>query len=289
MMNTGMFYYAKKVSDYDNIINKETQCFVNLVELLRLLSGVNRNKYIFEDIDHVLLMRYIKHSLIESKIIYIDDIEIDNIGSVCERYVLDLSELDLEKAYLERYDLSMVNLSRTNLRYSTLDLANLRGANLQEADLEGAELGGADLRDAQLQFAHLVSANLPRANLIGAYLVRADLRKADLTDVNLTDAELEQSEWYLSDVKKIFPQLKSAKFTYIIVADCKKKKLYKNELFPDINSPSDSGSSLFLNSELRKSLEKDGIDLLDFCMIDDEIIEVLEEAGLDSDDFDFNE
>lgn len=201
----------------------------------------------------------------------------------------DLSNVVFSSADLTGANLKYANLKRANLREADLREADLEGADLRRADLRRANLEGTDLRRADLseawfQFSKLMYANLSKAMLKNANLIGADLRRANLKDVDLTDAELDRSEWYASDVKKIFQQLKSTKFTYIVVVDCKKKELYKNELFSDINSS--SGSSLFLNSELRKNIEDAGIELLDFVMMDyDEKIKALEAVGLDPFDY----
>lgn len=178
-------------------------------------------------------------------------------------------------------------LKKANLSHAFLSGNIFSGTDFSEANLEGADLSRADLRKVSFQFANLVSANLSKAILVKASLIQADLREADLSGADLRDAELEGSEWYASDVRKIFSQLKATKFIYIVVADRKKKKLYKNELFPGINSQYNSDNSFSWNSKLRQSLEEASIDLLDFMMMDDnEKIEALEDAGLDPFDFD---
>lgn len=165
MMKFGMFYHTKMISNYTNIFAKETQCFKNVIEILRLIFHTSRKNYILEDVDQVLLMRYIKHLLVECRVLYIDNMEIDNEEQACEGFILDLSKMNLEKAYLERCNLSAVDLSETNLKYSIL-----RHANLESAKLEGADLTGADLKNANLDCANLVRANLTEANLEGANL-----------------------------------------------------------------------------------------------------------------------
>ena len=82
MMKMGMFYYMKKSANYVNIFARETQCFNNLIEVLRLIIHANKKQYILEDADQFLLMRYIKHSLIECRILYIGNMEIDNTEQV---------------------------------------------------------------------------------------------------------------------------------------------------------------------------------------------------------------
>ena len=249
MIQDGMTYYTGEC--YKNVITCEMNVFANMLELIHLWD--------------------------EGCSLSLDD-------SFC-RYLI----------YNECFGLNLkgviLRLGKDESKNKMLDLTkavsiprvNLRGADLRDADLEGVDLNRSDLSSARFQFANLVYANLSKAILKNASLIGADLRCANLTDADLTGAELDRSEWYAADVKKIFSQLKSTKFTYIVIADYKKKRLYKNELFPDINSPSDSDSNLFLNSELRQNLEEAGIDLLDFVMMnDDEKMKALEANGLDS-------
>lgn len=150
MISYGMFYYTGgNVRDYKNIIVKETQCFLNLLEILRLLIDVSEREYIMEDYEDRLYEKYIKHCLIELE-------EISKKGKI----YLNLSRLSLRKVNLAGMRLSMVNLSRANLsgKYlsgTTLEGANLRGASLKgtilrKSDLSGVILIGADLNDVDL-------------------------------------------------------------------------------------------------------------------------------------------
>lgn len=184
MMQKGMFYYLKTALSYENILAKETRCFNNLIEILRLLINTSKKDYILEEADQILLMRYIRHSLIECRIFYLGDMEIDNTEPTCEGYVLDLSKLNLIKANLEMNNLSAVDLGETNLKYSNLKKTNLKMANLKKADLEGADLRGVELEGAHLR-----------------------------------GTKLNQSRWYISDVIKALSQLKTSEFKYIIVED----------------------------------------------------------------------
>lgn len=109
--------------------------------------------------------------------------------------------------------------------------------NLQRLDLIGTDLSRANLIVSNLSEANLSQADLSRAYLIGADLSQADLSEADLSKanlsrVNLSQADLQSSIWTSSDIAKILPQLKKAKFEYILVLDDnKQKKVYKYELF----------------------------------------------------------
>ncbi len=199
MMKMGMFYFTKKTANYINIFAKETQCFNNIIEILRLIFNANRKCYMLENADQVLLMRYIKHSLVECRIFYIDDMGIDNTEQVCEGYMLDLSKLNLTKADLKMYNLSSTNLREANLKYSTLrqailSKAILSKANLEGADLEGADLSGVNLREANLKKTDLSKTNLIQADLSGANLEEADLSGAYLRQANLKGANLEKAD-----------------------------------------------------------------------------------------------
>lgn len=273
MLQDGMTYYTKK--NDKNIIKCEMNVFANMLEILHLW----KNECLRFDSLIAEYLRYNRNSHLNLKETILRAGKKDNDG------VLNLEKgLYLEDVYLEGADLEGANLTGAHLYGANLKNANLRGMDLKEANLKEADLRKADLTGAWLQFAQLESANLSKAILKKASLIRADLRGANLTDTDLTDAILDGSEWHASDVKKIFPQLKSAKFSYIIVVGCQKKKLYKNELFLNIISSSDSYSSFCGDSELRQNLEEASIDLLDFMMMDDyEKMKALEDAGIDSD------
>jgi len=185
MMKMGMFYYTKRTSNYLNIFAKETQCFNNLIEILRLLFDTNRKQYILGDVDHVLFMRYIKHSLIECRIIYWKGMEIDNTEQVCDRYVLDLSRLNLTRANLTRTnlngtDLRWTDLSNSNLSNSNLGNSNLSNSNLSNSNLSNSNLSNSNLSNSNLGNSNLSNSDLRKVNLRGVYLSRANLRGANL-------------------------------------------------------------------------------------------------------------
>jgi uncharacterized protein YjbI with pentapeptide repeats len=193
MMKMGMFYYTKKTANYINIFAKEIQCFNNIIEILRLIFCASKNRYMLENADQVLLMRYIKHALVERRILYIDDMEID-AERVCNGNVLDLSQLNLIKVNFEMCNLSTINLSEVNLKYSTLRLAILSKANLERADLEGADLSEANLMQTNLKKTDLSKANLTLADLSKANLEGANLKSADLSGVCLEGANLKSAD-----------------------------------------------------------------------------------------------
>lgn len=280
MMDTGMFYYTNRnIHEYKDIIEKEINCFSNLMDILRLILVITDRKYIMESVNTSRLVGYITlkkqwHNLNK---VYLENADLR--GAKLHEFNLqeaNLCDADLEGADLEGADLCRAKLCR----------ANLRGMKLRNTKLKGADLRDADLTGAQLQFAQLESANLSKTLLKNANLLGANVRSVDLTDADLTGAVLDRSEWNASDIKKIFPQLKLTEFIFIVVENSRNGGIYKNELFPETNSPNGDGSSLAFNSELRHDLEQIGIDLLDFYMMhDDEKIKVLEDAGFDLVDY----
>lgn len=254
MMDVGMFYYTKlNMRSYIDIIHKECQCFVNLVEILRLLLCISKREYIMKDISRAKLKKYIQYCWIEfgndrkllnfSKM-YLLGVNLSNIVlsymNLSETYMkgVDLRKTSLEGANLSGADLSGVNLIEANLKGAGLSEVNLRDANLNganlRADLSGVNLSGAILIDAGLIDANLIDTNLSGANLNGANLKRANLKGVNLSGAILNGANLEGSIWYKNELKKILLQLKKANFIYIIMEDQgEQKKLYRNELFPD--------------------------------------------------------
>lgn len=215
MMNVGMFYFTKKnIQNFCNIMSKESICFINLINTLRMLQCLNNKKYIMENADNRIFKKYIKYYLIECEI---------------NKQICDLRNLYLEKFKLQGRILLKANLEDTNLIKADLRDANLLGANLRGADLRGANLQGADLRGVNLQ-----GADLRVANLQGADLQGADLRGADLRDVYLVRADLESSIWFKVDIKELFWQLTETKFTYIMTEEHgERKRVYRGDLFPN--------------------------------------------------------
>lgn len=162
MMAVGMFYYTKEnIQNYKNIIHKEITCFINLIEILRLLRNIGKKKYIMESVNKKQLEQYIKYCSIEDKI------------ALDLRYI-DLSVLDLERVNLIKVDLREANLVKTNL---------------VKADLTGVNLREADLREANLTEADLTGANLTETDLTGT-----DLTETDLTEANLREALFDEEQ-----------------------------------------------------------------------------------------------
>ena len=195
MLNNGMFYYANKY--YNNIINKECNCFINLIEILHLLVEVSEKKYIMENAGREQLEIYIK---------------------CCLEY---RKHLNLSKLFMSKIDLSAEKLAWANFSEANLSKANLSGANLSKANLSGADLSGADLCVANLNGADLCVANLRKADLSGV-----DLRKADFTGINLDGADLTNIILDRSDVKKLKDKYK---LRLAKVYDYGNKKIIKYE------------------------------------------------------------
>lgn len=181
MMENGMFYYTEKgVSFFKNIIAAECRCFLNLLEILRLLMCIDNRKYIMENAKGELVEKYIKCCCIEYKRFSNDKI-------------MDLSKMFLQKVNLKGIQLKGICLNQVNLERTDLVNADLSKLALLKADLAYADLRGANLEDAALMEADLRGADLTRANLYGAKLdaaklVGVDLKKADLRGVDLTGA-----------------------------------------------------------------------------------------------------
>ncbi len=123
MMEAGMFYYTKRnIQEYKNITKKEGRCFLNLLEILRMLLPITDRKYIMESIDRRKISDYIGLS------------EWGNYSKVF-----------LKGADLRGKRLHECNLGGACFQGADLRRADLIGANLYEADLTKADLRGAEL------------------------------------------------------------------------------------------------------------------------------------------------
>ncbi|GFI49747.1 secreted effector protein PipB2 [Lachnospiraceae bacterium] len=202
MLNNGMLYYTKNRTYYKDIISKECQCFMNILEILRLLLCTSNRKYIMEDINRELLKRYIGHCLTEIKYSpgkKIPEIEVD---SICDRFVKSdiknnrrtLSQVEIERL-LDKLELRKLNLCQVYLcgiEFKNIDLKKIymKESNLEGADLRGVDLRGVDLRGVNLSRTDLRGTNLLETDLRGADLRRADLRGVNLGGVNLSGTDL---------------------------------------------------------------------------------------------------
>lgn len=194
IMDNGMLIYSNynmfekyRIKDF---IYMEVFCFLNLIELLRLLLITSKRKYILQNANISILEIYLKYcSLME-------DLYFDSLGS-----------LDFTIMYLSKVKIPGINLK----------VANLRGADLRYADLERADLYGADLCDANLKGANLKGANLEKANLCRAYLNGA----------NLYGAYINESNWLEEDIERVLPLLRNVNFQFIYL---NKEKISKEEI-----------------------------------------------------------
>lgn len=203
MMDVGMFYYTKKsIFNYKNIMTKEIICFLNLIDILRLVLPTGDKAYIMQDTDRQQLYKYIKFCCLE----YANSVKSVNFRKMCLLRI-ELAGENLIYADFERANLYAAYLSNTNLMYSNLRKADLRKADLREVDLRGADLEGADLR------------------------------RTKLTRTIMNGVRLEGSIWFNADIKKSLKQLKETKFIYIMVEEQgERKKVYRSELFSDEES-----------------------------------------------------
>lgn len=196
MMNKGMFFYCTdnmiNNQNYIDFLDRESKCFMNLMDILRLIVNIDGRTFIMKDVGRKNLEKYIKYCCLT--------LEVNNSGSM----ILNLSDMWLYKVKLSGVNLSGANLSR---------------AYLWNADLERANLSDADLEDADLK----------KANLKGAKLIKANLRGTCFNGANLFGASLGKSFWRKADIQRISSQLKNTNFIYIFQD---KKKIFREELFP---------------------------------------------------------
>lgn len=207
MMETGMFYYTdKNIHNYKNIISKEVRVFINLIQILRLLSSTNRKKYIMEKTDRELLERYIRYCEIESNIK--PGKKILNLNNMC------LSNLNLKYINLAGTEMAKVSLNKTDLSKADLSMVNLA-----EADFKGAYLNETDFRGADLSMADLRGIDLTLVKLDGA---------------NMSKTKLNASIWTKNTIKKTIERLREASFDYLLVRENDGLSIvYKNELLCD--------------------------------------------------------
>ena len=158
MMNNGMFYYTEKnIQDYKNIIINESQCFLNLLKITRLLN--KQNGLIMKHADRNMLERYIRFRLIEVRIELPFGTECLNLSNLYLKDI-DLSGEDFGSVNFNKSNLEKVNFTRAYLEGADFCNANLRGANLREANLINANLKGADLEGANLDESKWFNENI---------------------------------------------------------------------------------------------------------------------------------
>lgn len=209
MMNVGMFYYSgKNIRDFRKILDKEINCFINLIKLLRILN-IHHTDYLPNDNDCKNFRQYVNFYIIKFRELYKN------------------KRIDLKKVYLSKINLINFDLQEVDLEYTYLEGAYLEGANLEGANLEGANLEGANLNGAKLR-----KANLKGVNLEGAKLKKADFRNAITKGIKFDRAEIDNSVWLECDVKQMNECLKLAVFNEILVEDGKvRKRIHRKEIF----------------------------------------------------------
>ena len=209
MMTSGMFYYTDNIR-YKNIIHKETVCFMNFIEILRLLQQSSFQRHILSDANKELVDRYFKYALVE-RMIYSRDFNFENLNfsKLCLRGInlsgVELLNVDLTGADLTKVRLAGRNLTKTILRQSILIDADLKQTDLRQVDLSGADLRRADLRKADLRGSdmrdvNLMGADLRETSLKGAYL--NNLRNVNLVGVNLLEMDLIRVDLRKANLKK---------------------------------------------------------------------------------------
>lgn len=181
MLNAGMLYYTNKnINEYKNVIEKELICFLNLLDILRLLLDFSVQKYILQNVDSNQIALYIKYLIV-----------FKGIRTITR---MDLSRVSLAGANLNGVNLNGVNLNSSDLREAKLSRADLRGVELRGADLKGARLRDAKLIGAKLSKTNLRKSDLREADLSKVDLRESDLREADLRGVNLEETNLGESD-----------------------------------------------------------------------------------------------
>ena len=200
MVNNGMFY-SSEYRNCNNIIYKETKCFINLVEILRQLHDKDNSNYILMNVNKGQIEKYIKYCCITFEKKGENDLNLSKMFLKKVNLVgTNLENINFINAMLEKINLSRANLEKANfsgaiLKSANLELAILNNADLSNADLSGAYLHRADLtnavlREAILNESILIETVLNKANLERANLEKANLRGAILSDANLKEAKL---------------------------------------------------------------------------------------------------
>lgn len=205
MMNVGMFYYTKDII-YRNIIYKEITCFLNFVDILRLLLEINKHKYIMFYIKKNLTERYIRYCMMQNRECH-QAIGKDHLHLNFSRIYLqkmDFRGMDLKDVDFTEADLTDTNLEGMDLTKTVFKNANLKGANLRQVDFQDVDLSGADLRNAKLKGANLKGTCLRGAhlnNLLGVNLAKTDLSGVDFKNANLKGADLREAKLERADFR----------------------------------------------------------------------------------------
>lgn len=192
MMDTGMFFSTNEnLNNYRNIISKENICFTNLMEILRTLQPVSRNKYIMQTVNKKNLKKYVRNYLLEGEI---------------NTQIIDLRNMYLDKfrfkgIILIKAKFDGAYLAGADLSYSKLIGVNFRSAVLREADFRGADLIGVHMEGTDLRGAYLQEAYLEKVSLDGAIIDENQVNyfeksRCNLQSVNIYDSKMQKCVSY---------------------------------------------------------------------------------------------
>ena len=238
MLYNGMFYYTdKSIKYYKNIVDKECQCFENIIKILRLLLGIGRRRYMLGNVNREILEKYIRYCMTRNNRykktrrgvrLSLEDIDkllqqkkIQEINSevLGQEKIQEINSEVLGQEKIQEiiddligsFDLSQMNLCGVNFKDINIKEIDLDKTNLSEANLEGANLREVYLREVDLEGANLRGADLRGANLEGANLRGADLLFAKFDEKQITyleNCDLSKSLVYVKKYDRFIDYLK---------------------------------------------------------------------------------
>lgn len=176
MLSKGMFYYTKKtVGYYNNIINQEIICFLNMLKIVRLIFEISNTQYMLDNVDKNLISKYIKYY----------GIEVESFKCLPE-------QLDLSRCNLYGIDLTKVNAVNWKFNDSKLSMAKL----------QYMDLTGSNFENAILESASMILSNISNINLIGADIKGIFFDSNQVVELE-KNYDLKGSKIYIIDKKKI--------------------------------------------------------------------------------------
>lgn len=189
MVKQGMFYFSQQnICHYNHIMGEEISCFLNLLEILRLLLKTGEHKYILTKCNSEELIFYIKCCSI-----------VNGIGN--KTRIPNLSKMYLNGKKLQWSDLSRANVSNANLSYACLDNSNLKHSLLSGSEFTGANLYKVNMEDANLNMANLNHANLNESVLSGAQFEEAEMKGTCLRYAILINAKFKGAKMLGADLE----------------------------------------------------------------------------------------
>ncbi|MGN0417697.1 pentapeptide repeat-containing protein [Anaerostipes faecalis] len=189
MVKQGMFYFSQQnICHYNHIMGEEISCFLNLLEILRLLLKTGEHKYILTKCNSEELIFYIKCCSI-----------VNGIGN--KTRIPNLSKMYLNGKKLQWSDLSRTNVSNANLSYACLDNSNLKHSLLSGSEFTGANLYKVNMEDANLNMAKLNHANLNESVLSGAQFEEAEMKGTCLRHAILINAKFKGAKMLGADLE----------------------------------------------------------------------------------------